>query len=318
MILVTGGLGFIGVSTAQALLDLGESCVLASRHITREPAFLKEEGGKRAFIELVDVADQAALLELGTRHRITGIVHLAGASLGALDVLEDARINLQCLLNVLQAARDWEVPRVSIASSIGVYGGVRETRLRENMPLPMVGVQPIETVKKTYELLDTLIASHAGFEVANLRFSAIWGPYGRPDSRFFATPRLVHAAVRGEALDGATAHPPIYAEDGIDLCYVKDCGRGIALIQTATKLHYPTYNLGSGYATTNREMVAAIKWVIPGARLELAAGRSPNAPEENVYLDINRIREDTGYQPAYDVERGVEDYIGWLRAGHER
>ena len=318
MILVTGGLGFIGMSTAQALLDLGESCVLASRHIAREPAFLTSEIGKRAFIELVDVADQAALLELGKRNRISGIVHLAGANLGALDVLEDARVNLQCLLNVLQAARDWEVPRVSIASSIGVYGGVRATPLREDTLLPLVGVQPIETVKKTFELLDILIASRAGFEVANLRFSAIWGPYGRPDSRFFAAPRLVHAAVRGEALDGAASHASIYAEDGIDMCYVKDCGRGIALVQTAKKLSYQTYNLGSGYATTNREMVAAIKRVIPDAQLELAAGRSPNAPAENACLDISRIREDTSYRPAYDIERGVADYISWLRAGNER
>ena len=36
------------------------------------------------------------------------------------------------------------------------------------------------------------------------------------------------------------------------------------------------------------------------------------------YLDIARIHQDTGYQPAYDAERAVADYIGWLRAGNER
>jgi hypothetical protein len=30
------------------------------------------------------------------------------------------------------------------------------------------------------------------------------------------------------------------------------------------------------------------------------------------------LREDTGFTPAYDVERAVRDYIDWLRAGHER
>jgi UDP-glucose 4-epimerase len=37
-----------------------------------------------------------------------------------------------------------------------------------------------------------------------------------------------------------------------------------------------------------------------------------------VCLDISRLREDTGYQPAYDTEAAVADYISWLRDGHER
>lgn len=89
-------------------------------------------------------------------------------------------------------------------------------------------------------------------------------------------------------------------------------------MQTAEKLRYPTYNVGTGRATTNAEVVAAIKRVIPDARITLAAGHNPNGPAMNPYLDLTRIREDTGYQPAYDIERGVADYIGWLRAGNER
>ena len=34
MILITGGLGFIGSHTTRALLDLGESCVLVQRRAT--------------------------------------------------------------------------------------------------------------------------------------------------------------------------------------------------------------------------------------------------------------------------------------------
>jgi hypothetical protein len=28
------------------------------------------------------------------------------------------------------------------------------------------------------------------------------------------------------------------------------------------------------------------------------------------------LRQDTGYQPAYDIDRGLREYIGWLRDGH--
>lgn len=317
MILVTGGLGFIGLNTAQALLDRGETCVLTQHHSSRNVAFIKQEIGRRIFVEQVDVADLSAVLAIGERHHISGIVHLVGPAPWAPDLLEDIRMNLLGLLNVLQAAREWQVPRVSIASSIGVYD-VPGALLREDMPLPMVGIQPIGTVKKAFELLGTLVAGRHEFEVVNLRLSAIWGPLGRTESRFFAIPRLVHAAVRGEPLDGRPPQPPIYAADGGDLCYVKDCGRAIALVQTAAKLRYPTYNVGSGRVTTNEETVAAIKQVIPDARIALADGHTPHGTGEVPYLDITRIHEDTGYRPAYDIARAVADYIGWLRAGNAR
>ena len=95
---------------------------------------------------------------------------------------------------------------------------------------------------------------------------------------------------------------------------MKDTGRAIALLALADRLNHRTYNVASGRATTNAEVVAAIKKVIPDARIELPSGRSG----QPVYLDITRIQQDTGYRPAYDTERATDDYIAWLRAGNER
>jgi UDP-glucose 4-epimerase len=96
-----------------------------------------------------------------------------------------------------------------------------------------------------------------------------------------------------------------------------DAGRR-ALLQTAETLSHSTHNVGAGHVTTNGEIAAAIEEVVPGARLELRDGRDPNGPEPDAFLDISRLREDTGYEPAYDVKRGVAEYVSWLRAGNER
>ena len=319
MILITGGLGFIGSHTVRALLDLGESCVLVQRRAAEVPEALADE---RVFVEQADINDLAALLEIGDRHKITGIVHLAGSvpwPPGAYEPVDGARKSVESLLNVVQAALTWQVARVGVASTIGVYGGVAGAGpLREDLPLPMTAGHAIPAFKKIGELLTGHLADATGVELVNYRISAIWGPLGRPASPFFAAPQLVHAAVQGTAPDLSALYSPAFAEDGIDLCYVKDCGRAIALLQLADRLRHRTYNVASGRTTSNAEVAAAIRKAVPGARVELPEGRDPNGPGHDLHLDITRLREDTGYEPAYDTERAVADYAAWLRAGNDR
>ena len=42
MVLITGGMGFIGLHTARAFLAAGESVVLTRHRSTREPEFIKQ------------------------------------------------------------------------------------------------------------------------------------------------------------------------------------------------------------------------------------------------------------------------------------
>lgn len=162
------------------------------------------------------------------------------------------------------------------------------------------------------------MAGVTGTEVLSYRIGGTWDPLGRAASPIVAAPQLVHAAVRGTAADLSALHSLAYADDGTDLCYVKDCGRAIALLQLSEQLSYRTYNVVAGRATMYGEIAAAIRKVIPDARIELPVGRDPNGPGHDTYLDITRTRQDTGYQPACDTERAVADYIGWLREGHDR
>jgi UDP-glucose 4-epimerase len=321
VIMITGGLGFIGSHTTQALLDLGEQCVLVQRRAPVVPDALAGEVGRRVFVEQADVSELTALLEVGSRHKITGIVHLAGSMPwppGAYEPVDGARRGLGSLLNVLQAACDWGVARVGVASTIGVYGGVAgDPPYREDMPLPMTSGHVIPAFKKIGELLTDYLSGVTGVDVVSYRIGGIWGPLGRAASPFFAAPQLVHAAVRGTPPDLSTLHSPAYADDGIDLCYVTDCGRALALLQVSQRLSYRTYNVANGRAVSYGELAAAIRKVIPGARIELPGGRDPSGPGRDTYLDISRLREDVGYQPAYDTERAVADYIGWLRAGNQ-
>jgi UDP-glucose 4-epimerase len=316
VILVTGGLGSIGSHTARALLDLGESVVLTAHRSTQPPEYLADEPAGRVVVEPLDTTDGAAFLDIGKRHEITGIVHLAAARYDLPDPVAYLRADALGLLNALQAATVWGVRRFSVASSIAVYLGVDEVPLREDVPLPVVAAHQIPVFKKTAELFAALTGDGAGFEAVSPRIGTIWGPLGVPDNPFTPLPRLLSAAVWGEDPDLTPPRPPAYAEDGTDLCYVKDCGRAIALLMLAERLNHRIYNVSSGRLVRYSEVIDAINAAVPGANITLPRGRNPDRPPDN-YLDTTRLRADTGFQPEYDVERAVPDYVDWLK-GHDR
>ena len=150
----------------------------------------------------------------------------------------------------------------------------------------------------------------------NLRIGTVWGPLGLPDNPFFALPRLLSAAVRGEDPDLTPPRPPAYAEDATDLCYVKDCGRAIALLMLAERLNHRTYNVSTGRLVRLPRGGRRDQRRRPGRGPRLPQGRNPDRPQDS-YLDTTRLRADTGFRPEYDVERAVPDYVDWLRT-HDR
>ncbi|GAA4591197.1 NAD(P)-dependent oxidoreductase [Planotetraspora phitsanulokensis] len=311
MILVTGGLGFIGSHTSRALLDMGERCVIGGRRPERSPVLFA--AGDQAVAERMDCTDLDDLLDIGRRHHITGIVHLAAAGMGADSPMDELWANTRALFNVLRAAQEWDVARVVLASTIGVYGGADVNgAYREDVPLPIASAHLIPAHKKSAEILADAVSGSTGLDVVSVRIGAIWGPLGRPASPFFGAPQLVHAAVGGHAVLG-----PLYAEDAIDMFYVRDCGRAIALLQTAAALSHRTYNVGSGRTTTNREVVEALGRAVPGWVPGLAEGRRPGAALA-AHLDVDRLRGDTGFEPEYDLGRAAGDYVRWLQAGNPR
>ena len=68
MILLIGGLGFIGMHTTRALLDAGESVVASWFSTRRMPEFLEDEVGKRLFPERMDVSKTFEVFDVVGRH----------------------------------------------------------------------------------------------------------------------------------------------------------------------------------------------------------------------------------------------------------
>ena len=303
MILVTGGLGMIGAQTARALADLGHEVVVTAYRRTEVPSFL----AGRVTVERVDLADREALPALGERHRISGIVHLAGSIPGA-DPVSFFRTETAGLLNALDAARIWAVRRFAVAGSLGVYIGRAEVPWHEELALPAAELPHlIIAFKKAAEPLTTHSLQGSGVQPVVLRIGSTWGPLMDPESPFNVIPPYISAVLRGEK------PRPLYADDGGDWCYAPDAGRAIALLMTTQSLRHRTYNVSSGRPYTNRGLADALLRVVPGLRLDLAPGRR-NGPGDDPYLDITRLTHDTGFTPGFDLAAAVADYVAWRAA----
>jgi UDP-glucose 4-epimerase len=310
MILVTGGSGSIGAHTALALADRGAQVVVTRHRKAAAPAFL--DG--RVVVEHADLADLDSLRAVGERHEITAIVHLAAVALEEPDPVAFMRRNTAMLLNALEVARAWKVRRFAVASSIGVYLGTPGPRWHEDLALvPATSPNSILAFKRSAEAIVPQVLQGSGVEPVILRIGTVWGPLGLADSPFFPIPRLISATVRGEDPDLTPPRPAGFAGDGGDRCYVKDCGTAIALLMLAGTLRHDTYNVSSGRPLANAEFVGAVNAAVPGAAASLPAGRGPDAPADDPYLDIARLVRDTGFAPGFDVRAGVADYVAWLR-----
>jgi UDP-glucose 4-epimerase len=309
MILITGGMGFIGMHTARCFLDAGEDLVLTQHHARREPDFIREQLGKRVQIAQADVTDAGQVMAAVKRYSPTAIVHLVAPPVGKLGPAEEFRINTAGLLNVLEAARECAVRRVAFGSSGSVYMGVPKGPYPETTPLPTESRNATEAYKKAQESMALHYASQTGLELVTMRLGHIYGPLYY--SGINLPSRLCHAAVQGRAPEFGPAGPPFEGDEG-DFTYVKDCARGIQLLTMAPKVNHRIYNIGGGTVITNGDIAAAVRKAVAGAPLALRPGRSPQA-RSNPLMDLTRIREDAGYEPAYDIDGAIAEYVAWLR-----
>jgi UDP-glucose 4-epimerase len=306
--LLIGGMGFIGLHTARRFLDAGDDVVVTFHQNRREPDFLKPDLGKRAKVEQLDVLDAARVADVINTYGVEGVIYLAVPALSGVSPAEEFQTNTAGYLNVLEACRAAGVRRLSVTSSLAIYSNVAERPWREDVHFPAESTNPTEAYKKALEVLGLFFGQRTGLEVVMLRVAGIFGPMYHSMANLPS--RLAHAAAHGRAPDfSGMRYGPPKADDGSDACYVKDVVAGIQMIHAAPKLAHRIYNVGNGKATRNAELVEAIREVVP----EFEANLPPGGDAHNRYMDLSRTTAEVGYKPSIGVEKGLAEYVRWLR-----
>ena len=310
MLLIIGGMGFIGMHTVRHVLDAGEDVVIGAHSSRREPELFRDEIGKRVHIASVDVTNPLSIVEAVSKHGVNRIAHMVAPRLGSLSPGDEYRTNMGGLINVMETARICGVDRVLVASSQSVYLGLKQGPFSEDSPLPVATGNATEAYKKSFETLGSLYASQTGISVVYMRIGSIYGPLYY--SGFNLPSRMTRAAVTGNPPDYGRGGVP-FADDLTDWTYVKDVSKGVQLLSMADTLSHTTYNIGSGRGTANQEIAEAISAAVPGVNFELQPGKSPNY-RPDPFMDISRIGEELGYAPQYTIGPAIAEYAEWMRS----
>jgi UDP-glucose 4-epimerase len=310
-VLITGGMGVIGSEASRKFVKEGHRPVLFARH--RDDNLIGDIADK-VDIELGDVTDLPRLMDIVKRNDITHIVH-AAAFVGAVSQANpplSIQVNVSGTVNVLEAARLFDIRRVVFTSAKGVYGPLTGDYgyptykpIPEDMPKNPKRIY--DAAKQMGEHLCLYYNEHMGLDTVVLRFATTYGP-GK-------TARHGKMGVTSQIIEAPAAGRPFHLAQGgdekDDFIYNKDSALGIYLATIADNPKSRIYNIGSGTGSTLRDFERALRKHIPDADITIGPGLNflgmPYSPH-GVY-DISRARDELGFTPAYDIEAGVADYL---------
>ena len=150
-----------------------------------------------------------------------------------------------------------------------------------------------------------------GIEFIALRFVSIYGPgKGAPVMVRF----LFMASSSKKREKEASGVYRRAATNRTTPLYVGDVARSVYLALKAEKPGEWVFNIGTGKAWTPRDFLNAAAKMFPDHQIELGPGPSKLGRSKQSYcvFDIAAARKHLGYEPAYDVETGVRDYLATL------
>jgi UDP-glucose 4-epimerase len=301
-VLVTGGAGYIGSTTAAALLDAGHEVVvvddLSNGHRDAVPA-------AAAFVE-ADVSDQAAMTAVVAGERIDACLHFAALIEAGESMRDPARffaVNTAGSAHLLEVLLRHGVERFVLSSTAAVYGEPGHVPIAEDDPLV-----PTNAYGESKLLVERMLGWHHrihGLRIGILRyFNAAGGTPERgerhdPESHLIPLVLQVALGQREHISVFGTDYP---TDDGTavrDYIHVADLADAHVRALEALDRHPRLIcNLGNGAGFSVRAVIDAARRVTGHEIPVVEAPRREGDPAVLV-ASAERARELLGWVPRY-------------------
>ncbi len=342
-ILITGGAGFIGSHTADALSKKGYSIVILDNleppvHDGRWPKYVLNKGYK---LIRGDVRKKADLLK--ALKGVSYVYHLAAYQDQRPDFSKFFETNTvsSAIIYELIVEKNLPVKKLILASSQFAYGdGMYQCRhnkkfffpevrtekqfkakkfdilcehgqpakfypFRENQQLTPTNAYGLS--KEAIERLSLRFGKTYGIPTTLFRYSIVQGPRQSPRN-------LYSGALRIFTIQALSGKPITVYEDGIqtrDFVNVNDVVAANILALKNKKTDFEIFNVGGGKAYRVVDFAKTVKEVT-GSKSPVVIGGFRRTDTRHAVSDISKLKK-LGWKPKFDTEKSVRDYAEWYK-----
>lgn len=327
-ILVTGGTGYIGSHTIIELYESGYEVDVLDNLFNSKVGTLdkiEEIAGKKPGFYQIDLLDYVGMEDSFKKNQYDLVIHFAGLKAVGESVekpLEYYENNVGGTINLLKAMRAGGTKKIIFSSSATVYGNPGDPKYTEAMETGRGLTNPYGRTKYMIEeILKDVATADPEFEVVLLRYfnpvgnhpSGLIGedPNGIPNNLM----PIIMKVARGE-IEKLTIYGDDYpTPDGTclrDYIHVVDLAKGHVAAIEKIEPGVQVYNLGSGKATSVKEMVAAFEKA-SGEKLPVVIGKRRDGDLAEFYADASKAEKELGWKTEFGIDDAMRDTLKYLK-----
>jgi ADP-L-glycero-D-manno-heptose 6-epimerase len=303
-ILVTGGAGFIGSNLVSHLASAGHEVVVADDFSSAHWSNLV---GFRGEVLTLDVAGDFSPLT----HLNPFEVIFHQASITDTTVLDQRKMisnNVEGFRNILKLAEDWQ-SQVIWAGSASVYGKGQAPNRESATPGPLnvYGYSKLAMERLAEQYSGKLVGP-----VVGLRYFNVYGPGEDHKGRFAS---MIHQLAK-QMRSGKRPRVFTAGEQRRDFVFIGDVVQ--ANINALKSTRGGVFNVGSGKSWTFNQVVAELNRAL---KTNLAPEYFDNPfsfTQDWTEADLTDSRQCLGYEPKFDLARGIDAYLATGKLGKQQ
>jgi dTDP-glucose 4,6-dehydratase len=306
-VLVTGGCGFIGSNFIRHLLTIDPHMTILNldclsyagnlenlADLAHHPRyqFIRGDVTNRLLVRDVVRSGVSGILNFAAESHVDRSIHDSGPFI---------RTNVLGTQTLLDAAREFQVPRYVQVSTDEVYGSLGTTGFFTEST-PLAPNSPYAASKAAADMVVQSYVHTFGLPALITRCSNNYGPYQFPEKLI---PLFISNLQRGEPV-------PVYG-DGLnvrDWIHVRDHCAAIDRVWRAGRVG-EVYNIGGRCERTNIELTHTLLDIMGKPRSMIRYVPDRPGHDRRYAIDCSKIEKELGWRPQVTFAEGLEETVRW-------